>query len=80
EFVPKGTLASILSNTDHKFTWLFKFSFMQDLCRGMEFLHMSKIAFHGRLTSMNCLVSSRWELKIAGYGLDELYRSQQEGV
>jgi len=52
---------------------------MQDLCRGMEFLHMSKIAFHGRLTSMNCLISSRWELKIAGYGLNELYMSQQEG-
>ncbi|KAF9124531.1 hypothetical protein BGX30_000903 [Mortierella sp. GBA39] len=79
ELVPKGTLASILANTDHKFTWLFKFNFMQDLCRGMEFLHMSKIAFHGRLTSMNCLISSRWELKIAGYGLSELYRSQQEG-
>ncbi|KAF8947307.1 hypothetical protein BGZ47_009604 [Haplosporangium gracile] len=79
EFVPKGTLASILANTDHKFTWLFKFNFMQDLCRGMEFLHMSKIAFHGRLTSMNCLISSRWELKVAGYGLNELYRSQQEG-
>ncbi|KAF9919100.1 hypothetical protein FBU30_011173 [Linnemannia zychae] len=78
EYVPKGTLASILANTDHKFTWLFKFSFMQDLCRGMEFLHMSKIACHGRLTSMNCLISSRWELKIGGYGLDELYRSQKE--
>ncbi|KAG0292380.1 hypothetical protein BGZ96_004184 [Linnemannia gamsii] len=79
EFVPKGTLAAILANTDHNFTWLFKFNFMQDLCRGMEFLHMSKIAFHGRLTSMNCLITSRWELKIAGYGLSELYRSQQEG-
>ncbi|KAG0017042.1 hypothetical protein BGZ80_008669 [Entomortierella chlamydospora] len=76
ELVPKGTLASVLANTDHKFTWLFKFSFMQDLCRGMEFLHMSKIGFHGRLTSMNCLISSRWELKISGYGLDGLYKSQ----
>jgi len=37
---------------------------------------MSKIGFHGRLTSMNCLISSRWELKIAGYGLDELYQTQ----
>ncbi|KAF9346050.1 hypothetical protein BGX34_004228, partial [Mortierella sp. NVP85] len=76
--LPKGTLTSVLANTDHKFTWLFKFSFMQDLCRGMEFLHMSKIGFHGRLTSMNCLISSRWELKIAGYGLDGLYKSQLE--
>ncbi|KAF9985365.1 hypothetical protein BGZ65_011050 [Modicella reniformis] len=80
EHVPKGTLASVLANTDHKFTWLFKFSFMQDLCRGMEFLHMSKIGYHGRLTSMNCLITSRWELKISGYGLDGLYKSQLETV
>ncbi|KAG0361846.1 hypothetical protein BGZ54_008906, partial [Gamsiella multidivaricata] len=80
ELAPKGTLASVLANMDHKFTWLFKFSFMQDLCRGMEFLHMSKIGFHGRLTSMNCLISSRWELKIAGYGLSGLYKSQLEPV
>ena len=80
EYVPKGTLASVLANMDHKFTWLFKFSFMQDLCRGMEFLHMSKIGFHGRLTSMNCLISSRWELKIAGYGLDGLYLSQKDTI
>ncbi|KAF9571479.1 hypothetical protein EC968_000510 [Mortierella alpina] len=80
EYVPKGTLASVLANMDHKFTWLFKFSFMQDLCRGMEFLHMSKIGFHGRLTSMNCLISSRWELKISGYGLDGLYASQKDSI
>ncbi|KAF9950362.1 Receptor-type guanylate cyclase gcy-13, partial [Mortierella alpina] len=80
EYVPKGTLASVLANMDHKFTWLFKFSFMQDLCRGMEFLHMSKIGFHGRLTSMNCLISSRWELKISGYGLDGLYSSQKDAI
>ncbi|KAF9582667.1 hypothetical protein BGW38_010909 [Lunasporangiospora selenospora] len=78
EYVPKGSLQSVLANIDHKLTWLFKFSFMQDLCRGMEFLHMSKIEYHGHLSSMNCLISSRWELKIAGYGLDGLYRSQQE--
>ncbi|KAG0228929.1 hypothetical protein BGW42_001882 [Actinomortierella wolfii] len=76
EYVPKGTLASILANPDHKLSWLFKFSFIQDLCRGMEFLHESKIGFHGRLTSMNCLISSRWELKITGYGLNGLLSTQ----
>ncbi|KAG0251227.1 hypothetical protein BG011_007756 [Mortierella polycephala] len=80
EYVHKGTLASVLANMDHKLTWLFKFSFMQDLCRGMEFLHMSKIGFHGRLTSMNCVISSRWELKIAEYGLDGLYKSQKKTI
>ncbi|KAF9430133.1 hypothetical protein BGZ94_008160 [Podila epigama] len=78
EFVHKGTLASVLANPDNKLTWLFKFSFIEDLCRGMEFLHMSKIGVHGRLTSMNCLISSRWELKITGYGLDGLFLTQQD--
>ncbi|KAG0012233.1 hypothetical protein BGZ82_002678, partial [Podila clonocystis] len=78
EFVPKGTLASVLANADHKLSWQFKFSFIEDLCRGMEFLHMSKMELHGRLTSLNCLISSRWELKITGYGLDGLFMSQQD--
>ncbi|KAF9969299.1 hypothetical protein BGZ73_008394 [Actinomortierella ambigua] len=78
EYIPKGTLASVLANPDHKLSWLFKFSFIQDLCRGMEFLHDSKIGFHGRLTSMNCLISSRWELKITGYGLNGLLNTQAD--
>lgn len=78
EFVPKGTLASVLANLDHKLSWQFKFSFIEDLCRGMEFLHLSKMELHGRLTSLNCLISSRWELKITGYGLDGLFLSQQD--
>ncbi|KAF8950180.1 hypothetical protein BGZ52_003415, partial [Haplosporangium bisporale] len=78
EFVTKGTLASVLANLDHKLSWQFKFSFIEDLCRGMEFLHMSKMELHGRLTSLNCLISSRWELKITGYGLDGLFLSQQD--
>ncbi|KAF9300924.1 hypothetical protein BGZ74_007334 [Mortierella antarctica] len=78
EFVPKGTLASVLANADHKLSWQFKFSFIEDLCRGMEFLHMSKMERHGRLTSFNCMISSRWELKITGYGLDGLFMSQED--
>ncbi|KAG0086303.1 hypothetical protein BGZ93_000199, partial [Podila epicladia] len=78
EFVPKGTLASVLANSDHKLSWQFKFSFIEDLCRGMEFLHMSKMELHGRLTSLNCMISSRWELKITGYGLDGLFMSQED--
>ena len=35
----------------------------------MIFLHGSDIGSHGRLRSSNCVVDSRWVLKITDYGL-----------
>ena len=37
--------------------------------QGMYYLHCSGIGSHGRLKSTNCLVDSRWVLKITDYGL-----------
>ncbi|KAF9435263.1 hypothetical protein BGZ76_006600 [Entomortierella beljakovae] len=79
EHCSKGTLNEVLANPDLNFNWLFKLSFMSDISRGMEFLHQSKIQFHGDLRSSNCLITSRWEVKIGGYGLSELYETQQPG-
>lgn len=44
--------------------------------QGMRYLHNSPIRYHGRLTSRNCVVDSRWVLKITDYGLPKLYESQ----
>ncbi|GAB1599922.1 atrial natriuretic peptide receptor 1-like [Argonauta hians] len=49
-------------------------SFIRDLVKGMEYLHDSAIKSHGRLTSSNCVIDSRFVLKIADYGLGELYK------
>ncbi|KAI1310555.1 hypothetical protein EDD11_003697 [Mortierella claussenii] len=76
EHCSKGTLTEVLANPDLNFNWLFKLSFMSDISRGMEFLHQSKIHFHGDLRSANCLITSRWEVKVGGYGLAQLYESQ----
>lgn len=43
--------------------------------QGMEYLHKSPITKHGRLRSSNCLVDSRWSVKIADWGI---IASQQE--
>ncbi|KAF9918487.1 hypothetical protein BX616_008460 [Lobosporangium transversale] len=77
EHCSKGTLTEVLANPDLNFNWLFKLSFMTDISRAMEFLHQSKIHFHGDLRSANCLITSRWEVKVGGYGLWQLYESQQ---
>ncbi len=37
--------------------------------KGMNFIHHSMLKSHGRLKSTNCLVDSRWVLKITSFGL-----------
>ena len=38
----------------------------------MIFLHDSPIRSHGNLKTSNCLVNSRWVLKISDFGLYDL--------
>jgi len=39
------------------------------LLQGMLYIHHSKLGFHGRLKSSNCVVDNRWMLKVTDYGL-----------
>nr|XP_022346077.1 atrial natriuretic peptide receptor 2-like [Crassostrea virginica] len=67
-YCPKGSLQDILENDDIKLDWMFKMSFALDLARGMEFLHKSSLKSHGNLKSSNCVIDSRWVLKLTDYG------------
>lgn len=43
----------------------------------MRYLHgESPRLFHGRLTSYNCVIDSRWVLKITDYNLSSIYQAQ----
>ena len=42
----------------------------------MRYLHHSQIKFHGNLKSRNCVVDSRWVLKLTDFGLYGLYLNQ----
>ena len=39
----------------------------------MTFIHDSEFRYHGNLKSSKCLVDSRWVLKIADFGLRDLF-------
>ncbi|XP_076309268.1 atrial natriuretic peptide receptor 1-like [Tachypleus tridentatus] len=69
EYCPKGSLQDILENDEIKLDWMFRYSLMHDIIKGMTYLHSSEIRSHGNLKSPNCVVDSRFVLKIKGFGL-----------
>ena len=72
EYCKKGSLKDIILNPDINLDWVFKVSLASDLIKGLAFLHKSGIKSHGQLKSTNCLVDSRFVLKISDYGLPSL--------
>ncbi|XP_077996436.1 atrial natriuretic peptide receptor 2-like [Glandiceps talaboti] len=77
QYCSKGSLQDILENDDIKLDWLFKTSLLSDIALGMDYLHKSTLVSHGHLKSSNCVVDSRWVLKITDYGLNRLKEGSQ---
>uniref|UniRef100_K7FL52 Guanylate cyclase n=1 Tax=Pelodiscus sinensis TaxID=13735 RepID=K7FL52_PELSI len=71
EYCKKGSLKDILRNSDIELDWIFKLSFAYDIVNGMLFLHRSPLNSHGNLKPTNCLVDSRMQVKLCGFGLWE---------
>ncbi|XP_046998481.1 atrial natriuretic peptide receptor 1-like [Schistocerca americana] len=69
EYCPKGSLQDILENEQIQLDWMFRYSLMHDIVKGMSYLHASDIRSHGNLKSSNCVVDSRFVLKITDFGL-----------
>ncbi|XP_026999675.2 atrial natriuretic peptide receptor 2 isoform X2 [Tachysurus fulvidraco] len=77
EYCPRGSLQDILENESINLDWMFRFSLINDIVKGMNYLHNSYIGSHGNLKSSNCVVDSRFVLKITDYGL-ATFRSANE--
>ncbi|XP_069593169.1 guanylyl cyclase C isoform X1 [Ranitomeya imitator] len=72
EYCERGSLRDVLSDKisypDGTFMdWEFKISVMNDIAKGMSYLHASKVEAHGRLKSTNCVVDSRMVVKITDF-------------
>ena len=71
EYCPRGSLQDILEE-DMELDWNFKYSLINDIVKGLGFIHSSEIGFHGNLKSSNCVVDSRFVLKLTDFGLHGL--------
>ncbi|XP_064615854.1 retinal guanylyl cyclase 2-like [Liolophura sinensis] len=69
EFCNRGSLEDVIQNEDIKLDWDFKLSLLTDLVRGLRYIHGGHLKHHGFLKSRNCVIDSRWVLKITDYGM-----------
>lgn len=72
EYCQRGSLSDILENDTLKLDWLFRFSFLLDIVRGMEYLHRN-YGPHGNLNSSNCVVDTRFVVKLTDFGFRTLF-------
>ncbi|GFO01840.1 guanylate cyclase [Plakobranchus ocellatus] len=78
EYCPKGSLQDVLENDQIKLDWMFRYSIMQDIVRGMTYLHGTDIKSHGHLKSSNCVVDSRFVVKITDFGLHYFKEKEEQ--
>ncbi|KAI3365496.1 hypothetical protein L3Q82_010583, partial [Scortum barcoo] len=71
QYCRKGSLKDVLRASDVELDVMFKLSFAYDIINGMEFIHKSNLKFHGNLKPSTCLVDSRLQVKLSGFGLWE---------
>ncbi|XP_067672620.1 speract receptor-like isoform X2 [Haliotis asinina] len=79
-YCARGSLQDILENDDMQLDSMFIASLVFDVVRGMIYLHDSEMKSHGKLKSSNCVVDSRWVLKITDFGLHEFVSGAEDDI
>ena len=69
EYCPRGSLQDILEEEEMRIDWNFKQSLIMDILKGLSYLHHGAIMCHGNMKSSNCVVDSRFVLKLTDFGL-----------
>ncbi|MFH4976890.1 hypothetical protein AB6A40_003599 [Gnathostoma spinigerum] len=75
----RNSLNGLLRNRELSFDRLFKVSFVEDILRGMRYLHLqSVIGYHGNLKSTNCFVDNAWRIKLSNFGMEQIRCGENE--
>lgn len=76
EFMSKGTLFDILHQSKERITWSVRRKFALDACKGMRYLHDSKL-LHRDLKSSNIMVDEHYNCKVGDFGLTRTSRGSK---
>jgi len=76
KYCHRGSLQDVIAKESYVADAFVMFALMRDITNGLAAIHSSPVGAHGSLTSQNCLVNDRWQLKIAGHGLDMITEFQ----
>ncbi|EYB83718.1 hypothetical protein Y032_0330g2690 [Ancylostoma ceylanicum] len=74
KFCSRGTLQDVIYNEQFVLDEKFHGAFVRDITLGLEYLHLSNIGFHGRLTSWSTLIDRNWLVKLTDYGISDALR------
>nr|CAD2194997.1 unnamed protein product [Meloidogyne enterolobii] len=72
----RGSLKDLIAKEQYLSDAFVMFTLMQDIANGLIALHQSSIGVHGMLSSENCLINDRWQVKISDFGLNMIRESQ----
>uniref|UniRef100_A0A0K0EJH7 Guanylate cyclase n=1 Tax=Strongyloides stercoralis TaxID=6248 RepID=A0A0K0EJH7_STRER len=69
-YCSRGCLIDIITNDNLNINidGFFVYSLIKDIVEGLYVIHNSAIEYHGNLSSKNCLVDERWQVKLSDYG------------
>lgn len=73
EFMAGGTLFDLLHQSQTRVTWPMRKRFALDTCRGMRYLHDSKL-LHRDLKSSNLMLDKEYNCKVGDFGLTRISR------
>uniref|UniRef100_A0A1I8B604 Guanylate cyclase n=1 Tax=Meloidogyne hapla TaxID=6305 RepID=A0A1I8B604_MELHA len=72
----RGSLKDLIAKEQYVGDSFVMFTLMRDIASGLIALHQSFIGAHGMLSSENCLINDRWQVKISDFGLNMIRESQ----
>ncbi|CAK8676717.1 unnamed protein product [Clavelina lepadiformis] len=72
EYCPRGSLQDLLKDDlECEMDEVFQNSLIGDIVNGMMFIHRSFFQIHGNLKSSNCVIDSRFVVKLTDFGLQK---------
>ncbi|CAK5081435.1 unnamed protein product [Meloidogyne enterolobii] len=72
----RGSLKDLIAKERYVGDSFVMFTLMRDIASGLIALHGSFAGAHGMLSSENCLINDRWQVKISDFGLNMIRESQ----